>query len=144
VKRRAMMTLAVGLLISGAAPEPALDGRWFRVAQERDGRTMAPDVQGYGQLFLSGDRFRYIPPGESAPSFPYGKIVLDTTSRPEAIDFMYDYRGTIVRGIYRLDGDILRLLRSPPNRPRPEGFTKGVPVEVWKRFKPGEPFVPTI
>jgi uncharacterized protein (TIGR03067 family) len=73
-----------------------------------------------------------------------GTFRLDPTKSPKAIDFMPTeglFRGKTLRGIYSLDGDVLRICESTPSKgERPTEFKtapgSGTVLFTYKRERP--------
>ena len=145
-----MRTLLAGLVAAGlvvvalAADDEAvkkekqsLQGKWTIVAVDHDGK--AVDMWKDGVRVFEGDSYTLTTKG--GESFK-GTFALDPAKVPKAIDFMPaggQYKGKTLRGIYEIDGDMLKVCFDLQGKKRPMEF-KSAPgsqtfVNVHKRVK---------
>ena len=134
-----MVTLVAALLATGA---PAQDGgntqgAWIVVSAERDGKPSA-EVAGH-RLTFSGDAFTIQLEGRTLYRGTYS---VESGRKPVQIDFRHaegGIKGKTWKGIYRLEGETLRICDNAPNmaKPRPTQFStkpgSGVICIVFKR-----------
>lgn len=73
------------------------------------------------------------------PKSKSGKVTIDTSVTPHAMDFIPDegpFAGQKVEGIFELDHDIFKANFAFPGNPRPRRFSsqQGEVYEVWQRL----------
>ena len=145
-----MRTLLAGLVAAGlvvvalAADDEAvkkekqsLQGKWTIVAVDHDGK--AVDMWKDGVRVFEGDSYTLTTKG--GESFK-GTFALDPAKVPKAIDFMPgggQYKGKTLRGIYEIDGDMLKICFAEPDKERPTEFSSkansGWTLAVQKKQK---------
>ena len=100
-----------------------LQGVWVAEAYERDGQPVGAAVLRITQIIIEGDALELI---ESRQEGEMVTIKLDTSANPKKIDLRIakgSDAGKIAPGIYRLDGDVLRICWAAPGQERPMAFT---------------------
>lgn len=110
-----------------------LQGVWYLVSQEIDGRSLGGTVQ----VSIDGERFESVAMGERFT----GVIRLDPDAKPKTIDLAFDggpEAGNVNRGIYQLSGGYWRLaLATRASSARPAEFAspagQGIAVQVFSR-----------
>jgi uncharacterized protein (TIGR03067 family) len=112
------------LVATGAPAQDAgnIQGAWTVVSAERDAKSTA-EVAGH-RLTFSGDMFTIQHEGHALYRGTYS---VDPSRKPAPIDFLHTegtLKGKTWKGIYRLDGDALRICDNAPNmaKPRPTQF----------------------
>jgi uncharacterized protein (TIGR03067 family) len=144
---RWQVVLYHGTTIQFAVARPAegalksLQGTWTATKAERDGRA-AEDVVGH-RLSLTGDRFQ-IHSRDGTPLHA-GTVRVDPSARPAAFDFDHTkgpLKGKLWKGIYALDGDMLKTCDNAPDldKPRPTALEaragSGYVLITFKRAEP--------
>jgi uncharacterized protein (TIGR03067 family) len=126
---RAMCALVVGMGLASAVAQPAdeaqrkLHGPWTATRAERDGKA-ADDVVGH-RLTFTGNRFQIR--AKDGKTLFEGTFSLSPGAKPAAIDFQHTegtLKGKTWKGIYALDGGMLRVCDNAPNpeKGRPTAF----------------------
>ncbi len=119
-----------------------LEGKWSASRAVRDGKTVT-DVVGH-RLIFSGKKFQ-IHSREEAKLLYEGTLTLDPKAEPAEITFHHtlgDLKGKTWKGIYALDGDVLKICDNAPNqeKPRPAEFEakrdSGYVLITFDRLKP--------
>ena len=99
----------------------ALQGKWSIVSVERDGKLVETWTDGV--RMMEGNNYTLVPKkGDSVK----GTFTLDPSKTPKAIDFLPaagQYKDKTLRGIYEIDGDMLKICFSEPDKARPAEFT---------------------
>jgi uncharacterized protein (TIGR03067 family) len=129
-----MRVLLAGLIATGLAvaafaadddavkkEKEALKGKWTIVSVERDGK--AVDMWKDGVRLVEGDNYTLTT--KDGDSFK-GTFTVDPAKVPKAIDFSPtggQYKGKTLRGIYEIDGDMLKICFAEPDKDRPTEFT---------------------
>jgi uncharacterized protein (TIGR03067 family) len=124
-----------------------LQGSWSMVSFEINGESVAEDLVKTGRLEVQGDRYTPSLGSNSATA----TFKIDTTRTPFAIDFTFNdgpQKGKTCKGIYSLEGDILRICRGlTENEDRPSTFAAPADsmrqLVVWNRAKAGPPAAAT-
>lgn len=128
--RRARLLSTIGSLLAVlvATVAPAQDtgniqGAWTVVSAERDAKPTA-EVAGH-RLTFSGDTFTIQHEGHALYRGTYS---VDSSRKPASIDFAHTegaLKGKTWKGIYRLDGEALRICDNAPSmaKPRPTQFS---------------------
>src|SRR5205807_2346562 len=117
---------AAGLLIAagGRADEAAKDlekmqGTWRLVSGERNGEKLPEDqVKGIVRTF-HGDAFE-AKRGDRTVS--KGKVKLDPSAKPKAVEVIItgqDGQEVTIKGIYEIDGDMMKTCLAQPGQDRP-------------------------
>src|SRR5438445_3443166 len=137
MKRRLLKLFVPGLLLSilspiRAAAEPSQDvvrremrmlqGVWKIISVERDGKAAPKDEINDGTVFIQGNRL-IIQTKDSHQDMDYG---LDPAKQPKGIDLRSREgrsRENLVRGIYALERERLKLCVSQGGQERPADFT---------------------
>jgi len=135
LRRRWLVTLpslAVVAMLAGSAaaywlwPRPAVDdaqrlqGVWKPVSGEIMGRPMTEvELGAVTELRFEGDRCTLVMPGSPTVA---GTFHVVAGKNPKEIDFIWE-DGPVTRGIYRLEGDALRLCCGDPGTRRPAEFS---------------------
>jgi uncharacterized protein (TIGR03067 family) len=133
--------LALAVSVGGAAEDAKteLEGTWDLVALERDGKELQPQKE--MKAIITGNKF-VVKVGDKV--IAGGTFKLDPGKKPKAVDTTYTdgpYKGMSFKGIYQLDGDMVKFCRAgSPEQERPKEFkTKpdtGGLLTVYKRQKP--------
>jgi uncharacterized protein (TIGR03067 family) len=118
---------AMGLLFGMAAGDPAgtdlqtLQGTWIVLAGNEGGKTLPPPrVKGSKMLVKNNTMKVYEQEKELEMSFR-----LDAAKEPKAIDLTITggkRKGEVSRGVYAIDGDMLKICFAPQGSPRPSNF----------------------
>lgn len=129
--RRAQVFATIGgllavLVATGGAPAQVagnIQGAWTVVSAERDAKSTA-EVAGH-RLTFSGDTFAIHHEGHVVYRGTYS---VDPSQKPARIDFLHsegNLKGNSWKGIYRLEGDALRICDNAPDlaKPRPTQFS---------------------
>ena len=130
-----MACLAMGSLCSVLAG-PLDKGKWEIVKLERDGKA---DDQMVGAVRVHDGTTYTITPKKGDPF--KGMFKVDDTAKPKTIDMIPDggrYKGQTLRGIYEVDGDMLKLcFATSPELARPTEFTskQGYVLAIHKALK---------
>ena len=94
-------------------------GTWnFVSIEDEDGRAFEDDLLGI-TVVIEGDRFTL----RNGPTINRGILTVDPAASPKTIDVEFSKgpsRGTTMRGIYELDGDLLKLCNRSPGRGTPD------------------------
>jgi uncharacterized protein (TIGR03067 family) len=146
-----LVTLLGCLSVASADIDTRLDGVWHYSRCERDGKSASQEefarFHDYARFFLiaDGGRFQFNGaiggsnlggPPPAWTRYP-GTIRVNTAKTPSEVDFIGpDPDSRAMRGVYRIDGDTLRLRLGRPGATRPGAFGGGVLEEVWTR-EPG-------
>ncbi len=128
-----------GLVATGSRAQDSgnIQGAWTVVSAERDGRPAA-DVAEH-RLAFSGDTFTI---QHESHTLYHGTYAVDPSRKPAQIDFRHaegTLKGKRWMGIYRLEGEALRICDNAPNmaKPRPKQFSaksgSGYICMVFKR-----------
>lgn len=132
-----MMILGAGLLLGADHPvdeKAKLKGGRFMTAYTADGSVfgVAPDPK--PDLVFEEVKFLDV------DDFPMGTYKVDSTKDPKRIDLRYEEgydKGTVLYGIYKLDGDTLTICASESADSRPKDFTSKTgskrELRVYKR-----------
>jgi len=141
--RRIVSTLVLvlaALLAPGAFAQQEggnIQGAWIVVSSERDGKPSA-EVAGH-RLTFSGDAFAIQLENRTLYKGTYS---VEPGRKPAQIDFRHtegDTKGKTWKGIYRLEGETLRICDNAPDmaKPRPAQFStkpgSGAICIVFKR-----------
>jgi len=142
---RAMLLLTATLLVAGEAPtEDAarkelekLQGTWQLVSAETDGKKVPEDRVKMIKLVIKGNTHTVFFGDDPVAKDIAFKI--DPTKMPkQSDDTLPD--GKTIRGIYELDGDMLKSYVAGIDKERPTEFTSkagtGNTLRVFKRVKP--------
>lgn len=98
----------------------ALRGAWTVTHNEMLKMTLH---EMHGREFIfEGDRFRL--DGDTGTE----QFVLDGSNSPKRIDFISG--ASVIRGIYKLEGDVLTLCTAPPGVARPTSFESALDSRV--------------
>jgi uncharacterized protein (TIGR03067 family) len=98
----------------------ALQGKWLILSVERDGKSV--DTWTDGTRVMEGDN--YTMTTKKGDTFK-GTFALDPSKTPKAIDFKPSggqYKDKTLRGIYEIDGDMLKVCFAEPDKERPAEF----------------------
>lgn len=154
MRRVAIGVMAAGLLIGltagGDEPKPAdqaaiaaelkkFEGTWRYESTIVNGQPLPGDALESPRLVLKGDTFEL-----SDPMVTYrGTFAVDPKAKPRTIDITMTEgpeKGSVMLGIYELDGDTYRICAAMSGPERPKEFTckegSGRMLHVLKRVKP--------
>jgi uncharacterized protein (TIGR03067 family) len=132
MKRYLPITFAVVLCLAADAPRDdarketdRLQGTWKAVVVEENGRAVPGEGSSDFRLILSEDRATVrARVNDEIKSTAY-KVKLDPSTEPKSIDLV-PVSGTtpdaVVRGVYQLEKDVLKLRLGKPGQKRPLGF----------------------
>jgi erythromycin esterase len=96
-----------------------LDGTWDIVSMVQDGDEKAPEEDAKLQVVMTAEQ-RTVQNGRTV--LAKANYWIDTSVRPRAIDLVLTegpYKGVLIRGIYDLEGDTLRVCLAMAGGPRP-------------------------
>jgi uncharacterized protein (TIGR03067 family) len=102
-----------------------LRGSWAAEYYESDGKPVTPGVLRSTRIDIEGDALEMF----ESKNQEHGILVtfkLDPEQTPKHIDMRIASgaeSGMIALGIYRLDGEVLRICCAAPGQPRPSAFT---------------------
>ena len=128
--RGAPLSWSIGSLLSVvvatatfAQDAGSIQGAWTVVSAERDAKATT-EVAGH-RLTFSGDTFTIQHEGHSLFR---GTYTVDASKKPASIDFLHGdgtLKGKSWKGIYRFDGEALRICDNAPDlsKPRPTLFS---------------------
>ena len=115
-----------------------LQGIWQAISYETEGRA-EPDKAKNRKLILAGDRWTLM----DDPQATKGTFKHNEKAAPHHIDLLPPGKaesGTMVRAIYTIEGDTLKLCQAPSGKDRPTGFethaADGRILVVYKQVKP--------
>ena len=117
-----------------------LEGTWATVSIEAAGQKVTDeDKIKTRKLTTKGDKYTLKVGDETVE----GTIDINPTKKPKTIDVKPasgSNKGKTLLGIYKLDGDGLKICLAPPGKDRPTAFTtaaeNGHQLVVYKREKP--------
>lgn len=132
--------IALLLTIVAAAPLPKgadqkpdqLDGEWTLVSMVRDGEAL-PEAQGKRyRLTVRDDKWMVEVGAATRVAFT---LSLDSPPCPKSIDLTSPGGASVLRGVYKLDGETLTTCLAGTGLDRPAGFKtgQGTTLAVWKR-----------
>ena len=144
--RTAILCALIGFVTQTAAQQPVkkdlerLQGAWIMVALEVDGKPVPEDKIKDTKLVIKDNKYITQVKGKSYET----TFTLDPGKKPKAIDMVFgegDKKDQVLRGIYELDGDTLKICRGlRPEQERPTEFgtwpDTGVFMVTWKRQMP--------
>ena len=116
-------------------------GTWEAVSYSEDGVADQESTLQGTKLRVEGEWSTFKRDGRTY----HGRYVVDETQSPRTLDIL-DIRypsaseeGVALKGIYKFEGDLLRIAHSDTGRPRPTDFKpkKGVRTEVWRNADHG-------
>jgi uncharacterized protein (TIGR03067 family) len=138
-----LMAAAVNASANGATTRPAdgdaskLQGAWTCVSAVVDGKPLPEKVAAQLKLVLTAERYRTEREGEVLFDSTYR---LDAEQDPKWIEMVGtegDAAGKPALGIYRVDGDTLKICYTMPGGKRPKDFESvagsGAYCVTWKR-----------
>ena len=99
----------------------ALQGKWTILSVERDGKPV--ETWKDGVRVMEGDTYTMTP--KQGDSFK-GKFALEPSKTPKGIDFTPSggqNKDKTLRGIYEIDGDMLKICFAEPDKERPNEFS---------------------
>ncbi len=135
--------LAAALLLGPAGAQDAgkekkeldaLRGEWKVERLDSDKEEVREFFEENGRVAIDGPRALLLGEAEKGKPIRFAAFALklDVTRSPKEVDLTVEEavsaqglalkKGAILRGIYRLDGDLLRLFVTAPGEPRPKGF----------------------
>jgi uncharacterized protein (TIGR03067 family) len=129
---------------SGPAKEDAVrkemarfDGTWQLVSAETDGKKLAEEQARKIKVVIADGRHTvYF--GDKVVARGV-RFRVDPTTKPKSVEDTLD-DGRVVRGIYELDGDVLRSCVAPAGKERPARFSgaagTGNTLRVFRRVPP--------
>jgi uncharacterized protein (TIGR03067 family) len=134
MRRQYLLVLVTAMIVGADHPQHEagkLQGTWAIVSA--DGLDVPQEALKRMKVVIRGETLCFTDGSEEREKSTFK---LDPSQKPKAIDFTKDQKGPIVRGIYELDGDTLKLVwRNEGPRPteiltkrRPKKFT-GEPSE---------------
>ena len=98
-----------------------MQGIWVADAYERDGKPVGAAILQRTRVDIEGDALELI---ETAEFGSIATFKLDEDANPKHIDLRTaDRPDRLLLGIYRLDGDYLRICWADFGKPRPTAFT---------------------
>lgn len=119
--RCALAVVMTFLLTMGEAiraqEKEGIDGAWVVVSVEFAGQTVG-ELKGATLLLADGKKTFRMPQGAEEE----GAYTLDSTKTPKQIDATTVGKPGVVKGVYSLDGDTLRMCFAHQGGQRPDGF----------------------
>lgn len=120
---RAMLLVGAmaGLAAGGDAVADPLVGRWETISVLR-GDVPDDGLKGAIREHTAGGTYTVTPAAGSKSPTVAGKYTVDAKSTPPRIDMVPDsgrYKGMTLKGVYKLDGDVLVVTFAEPGQPRP-------------------------
>ena len=116
----------------------AIEGEWEMVEAVRDGQPLGAEFVSRGRRTLRGGETTILFRGAV---FMRGTTRVDTTHVPWTIDYVVTGgpgRGRPQLGLWEFADGLLRVIVSPPGRPRPAGFDTRLgddrTLTVWRRL----------
>ncbi len=113
-----------------------IEGTYHLIRGEQNGQPEPDEDIERSRLDIDGDR-HVVTIGDAVLQ---GSHTLDTTQTPmaiDAVDTVGPFQGMSVKGIFKLEGDVLTVCFAAPDQPRPTKFTttdgEGTMMHVWKR-----------
>ncbi len=114
-----------------------LAGVWTCVSGVNDGKALPEDIVKQLKLTLTKDQYKT----EKGQVLVFdGVYKIDAGQRPKHIDITApegEQAGKTSKGIYALEGDMLRMCYANPDKDRPKDFESklgsGATLVVWKR-----------
>jgi uncharacterized protein (TIGR03067 family) len=141
MRQKVSAALVIGLLATMASAQDKsakgdkekFQGTWTIVSGEHDGQPIPEEAIKSIKLVYAGDKFTL----QHGDQKTEGSFKLAPDKKPKAIDM--DMDGGVVKGIYQIDGDTLKLAHGKAGDPRPKEFPKkegsGLTVATLKRQK---------
>src|SRR5262245_23838733 len=126
--KRMVAVLAVGLLVGpGLADDAKKDqekmaGEWTMESGERNGEKLPDEIVKTLKRVVKGNEHTVLRDGETVAK---GKVKLDAAKKPKEIDISLsggEADGKLIKGIYELDGDTLKICYGMPDGDRPKEF----------------------
>ncbi|WP_422931873.1 TIGR03067 domain-containing protein [Singulisphaera sp. PoT] len=133
-----MLTLLMTLLVIGDGPSDDLKdmaGTWVLVstADGRPGTKVTKRTDRNFKLSVKGTTARGFRGDKSGTA---SNFTVDPTKTPKQIDLFHPEAGHL-KGIYELDGDIMRSSFSPPGQERPTSFSETTStISLYEREMP--------
>ena len=124
---------------AGSDCHTELEGEWTMLAGCVQNTLLAPSVSKHEKRVTRGNETTvYLGPR----SLMRYKFTVDRTKKPARMDCVHTHgphRGTLQRGIYELDGSMLKLCFAMPGQVRPSRFIAmpgdGRTLTVWTKLK---------
>jgi uncharacterized protein (TIGR03067 family) len=149
---RVVFALAAALMAAGLAAAPAtaddkkektdldlLQGTWKFISMEQDGQPAPKDEE---KPTITFEKDKFMVKAASLQVLQAGTQVLDASKKPKTVDATVtegEGKGTIMLGIYELDGDSLKACFDTQGKKRPTEFKttagSGLMLVVLKREK---------
>jgi uncharacterized protein (TIGR03067 family) len=151
---RLLVAAAVALALTAFAPAPlprpdkkdkaskeTLQGTWTLVKIERGGNQGELSVKGglRRKVRIAGDKWSFLTVRNGRESATTYTVVVDPKKDPKWIDLTRAGGRPMVQGVYRLEGDTLKMLYGRPGGNRPASFARpeaGLFLMTLKREKP--------
>jgi uncharacterized protein (TIGR03067 family) len=116
-----------------------LPGVWTCISGVNDGKPLPEQIAKQLKLTLTQDRYKT----EKGTELLFDGIYkIDPGQKPKHIDITApegEQAGKTSKGIYSLDGDMLKMCYANPDKDRPKEFESkpgsGATLVVWKRMK---------
>ena len=122
---------------SGKSDVDALQGVWQLVGGQKEGKELSQDVvkEIGGQLTFKGEELYLKGKPQGNEQEKSGTFKLDAAKKPKHIDITDKKDGTVLKGIYELNGDDFRVCLVISGSDRPAEFSSNVDFLVFKRAK---------
>jgi uncharacterized protein (TIGR03067 family) len=155
MQKRALTGLTLGLLFLGTSflladskdkeaaikkDREKMKGTWSVVRVEMDGEKVPEGELTKLKIQIAADGAMTV--RSEGKTFIQTTTRIDPTTKPKAIDVTYtlgDFKDQSARGIYEIDGDIVKYCRSAPGKDRPSEFAtkkgSGAIFAIYKRDK---------
>lgn len=118
-------------------PVAELQGEWSLVSLALNGKPLEPGYVKYGKRVVKGDEMT-LTFGKDVVT--KAKMAADSTKYPKIMDYVHVagmMAGQSQRGIYELEGKILKVCSAPPGQARPSDFTatpdNGRTLAIWTK-----------
>src|SRR5262245_21363122 len=141
-----MLALVAGFLVAAEAPNDTvkkttekLKGTWLVQSALKDGKAPS-DLKPGAKFIITENKVSVSAGGDTVDYFSF---TIDPTQKPAAMDVkLFDGpdKGKVIKAIYSLEGDRLRICVALPGQDRPTKFSgdkgTGASLVVLKREKP--------